>query len=234
MKHYYGPNNKGRDFVVGDLHGCYTVLMAHLEKVGFNPKTDRLFSCGDLIDRGKENHKILKLLEEPWFKAVGGNHEDMMFEGLLTHGDYSRHWQKGPGKWARREYYDGGIPFHELTAYVRKIELDMPLAIEIEHANGKRYGIVHATVPHFNWERVSELPEIALWDRSVLYSGTDQNVDGIDYVFHGHTFIGTERPLMIGNRVYLDTSVWATKKLHVHEIGTEETLKETLLERFST
>lgn len=230
----YGPNENGRDFVVGDLHGCYTVLMEHLEKVGFNPETDRLFSCGDLVDRGKENHKILKLTDEPWFIPVAGNHEAMMFEGMLSYGDWPRHWQKNQGKWARREYYGGGMPFDELKDFIRQLDKKIPLAIELDHTNGKRYGIVHAAVPGYKWENVATNPEFAIWDRHILYSGDERHVEGVDYVFHGHTFIGTAQPLIIGNRVYLDTSVWETKALHIHEIGTEDQLDPNLIRRYTS
>lgn len=49
-------------YVVGDLHGCYDLLMAELEKVEFNKETDLLISVGDLIDRGKQNLECLQLL----------------------------------------------------------------------------------------------------------------------------------------------------------------------------
>ncbi len=42
-------------FVVGDLHGCYTLLMNELDKVSFDPARDLLISVGDLVDRGAEN-----------------------------------------------------------------------------------------------------------------------------------------------------------------------------------
>jgi serine/threonine protein phosphatase 1 len=41
----------GRDFVLGDLHGTTDLLRLLMEHVAFDPKKDRLFSVGDLIDR---------------------------------------------------------------------------------------------------------------------------------------------------------------------------------------
>ncbi len=46
------PNRRGRDFVVGDLHGYLGALQDALARAGFDPGCDRLFSTGDLIDRG--------------------------------------------------------------------------------------------------------------------------------------------------------------------------------------
>jgi serine/threonine protein phosphatase 1 len=73
-------NSRGKDYVVGDLHGCYDLLQRVLDEVSFNKTHDRLFSVGDLIDRGPDSLKCLELLAELWFYAVKGNHEDMMLE----------------------------------------------------------------------------------------------------------------------------------------------------------
>ena len=48
----FAQNTVGRDFAVGDIHGCFTELQRGLEAIGFDPSTDRLFSVGDLVDRG--------------------------------------------------------------------------------------------------------------------------------------------------------------------------------------
>jgi hypothetical protein len=78
------PTNKtGRDFVLGDLHGTTDLLRALMEYVAFDPDKDRIFSVGDLIDRGEDSPGGLALLLEPWFHAVLGNHEDMMMDYLL-------------------------------------------------------------------------------------------------------------------------------------------------------
>jgi serine/threonine protein phosphatase 1 len=71
-------NTVGKDYFVGDIHGCYEQLMEALVKIKFNPDVDRLISVGDLVDRGADSVKCLNLLKEPWFHAVSGNHEDMM------------------------------------------------------------------------------------------------------------------------------------------------------------
>jgi hypothetical protein len=45
-------NTAGRDFVCGDIHGCFDELDAALAKLQFDPAVDRLISVGDLVDRG--------------------------------------------------------------------------------------------------------------------------------------------------------------------------------------
>jgi serine/threonine protein phosphatase 1 len=71
-------NSLGRDFIVGDIHGCYSLLQEALVKIGFDVRADRLFCTGDLVDRGPEPVECLELLEQPWFYAVVGNHERML------------------------------------------------------------------------------------------------------------------------------------------------------------
>lgn len=75
-------NSKGNDFVVGDLHGCRYLLDILLDTAGFDPTHDRLFSTGDLVDRGPDSPECLSLLQEPWFHPVLGNHELMLIHYL--------------------------------------------------------------------------------------------------------------------------------------------------------
>lgn len=67
-----GKNAKGRDFVVGDLHGCVPALHAQLQRMGFDKNHDRLICTGDLVDRGPQSPEALALLGEPWFFAEIG------------------------------------------------------------------------------------------------------------------------------------------------------------------
>ena len=45
-------NESGRDFVVGDVHGCFRTLEHALGALTFDPNLDRLFGVGDLVNRG--------------------------------------------------------------------------------------------------------------------------------------------------------------------------------------
>lgn len=78
-------NTQGTDYVMGDLHGCYSLLQAALDTVNFDPARDRLFSVGDLVDRGPDSLKCLQLLKQPWFYAVLGNHERMLMDFFVDY-----------------------------------------------------------------------------------------------------------------------------------------------------
>jgi len=75
-------NLQGRDFIVGDLHGHPDALRALMDHVGFDDDADRLFSVGDLVDRGPNSAGALDLLEAPWFYPVLGNHDAMLLATL--------------------------------------------------------------------------------------------------------------------------------------------------------
>lgn len=100
--HRIPENSRGRDLVVGDLHGHRRLFEQALDRLSFDPSCDRVLSVGDLIDRGPESLATLALLEEPWFHAVLGNHELMLLNYLGYYGSrlHSRKsYACGPGEW---------------------------------------------------------------------------------------------------------------------------------------
>lgn len=80
MIKYFARNVQGRDFVVGDIHGAFDLVLRAMEQAKFDPAIDRLFSVGDLIDRGNGSHRCVKLLAQPYVHVVRGNHEDMLID----------------------------------------------------------------------------------------------------------------------------------------------------------
>ena len=96
IEHY--QHEKGRLFVVGDIHGCYDELMQGLEQVNFDFQNDLLIAVGDLVDRGSDSLKCLNLIDEPWFKAILGNHEEMC---VLSYGGRSRYSRDACTAWWR-------------------------------------------------------------------------------------------------------------------------------------
>jgi bis(5'-nucleosyl)-tetraphosphatase (symmetrical) len=64
-----------RTLLIGDIHGCYDELILLIEKLDYNPKTDRLILLGDLINKGPYPFKVLKFAKENNLEVIKGNHE---------------------------------------------------------------------------------------------------------------------------------------------------------------
>lgn len=198
-------NTVGKDYFVGDIHGCYEQLMEALVKIKFNPDVDRLISVGDLVDRGPDSVKCLNLLKEPWFHAVSGNHEDMMIKSFRREWPTHNYIQNG-GKWFFH------LPYEEQEQLVLLADTKMPLVIEVETDIGT-IGVIHANAPD-DWQKYHQLNddedffddalvEDTIWGRRRIYGSQDGRVNGIDYVVVGHTPV--EDVTVLENIVYIDT-----------------------------
>lgn len=185
-------NKRGRDFIVGDLHGAHDTLAAALARVQFNAATDRLFMTGDLIDRGARSLDSLQLLAQPWVYSIRGNHEQMFLD-LYEEGPVPEEIlpflcsRNGMGWWV------------DVTPAQREAFLEawavLPYAFELETSRGK-VGIIHAEVPpQMSWPQFvaaleAQNPEVmksCLWGRTRVKLGDMSGVAGIDRVYSGHT-----------------------------------------------
>ena len=198
-------NTVGKDYFVGDIHGCYEQLMEALVKIKFNPDVDRLISVGDLVDRGPDSVKCLNLLKEPWFHAVSGNHEDMMIKSFRREWPTHNYIQNG-GKWFFH------LPYEEQEQLVLLADTKMPLVIEVETDIGT-IGVIHANAPD-DWQKYQQLNddedffddalvEDTIWGRRRIYGNQSGRVKGIDYVVVGHTPV--KDVTVLDNIVYIDT-----------------------------
>ena len=215
----FARNQAGRDFVVGDIHGMFPALRDLLALAGFDGGCDRLFSVGDLIDRGPDSREAFDWLAKPWFHSVRGNHEQL----LLDSDDPST-----LDLWIR---YNGGGWWIECGRVEREAFREacaaLPIALEIDASLG-RVGVVHADAPRSNsWTNfVADLEacderavEHALWSRERISAGSSGWVSGVDLVLCGHTPV--TRIVAAGNVRFIDTGA-----VYTHYSGAHLTMVE--------
>lgn len=145
--HRYPRNDSGRDFVVGDLHGCFAQLRTELEARHFDPQRDRLFAVGDLVDRGPQSDSVLETVEQYGIKSVKGNHEDVIVRWHA--GEEQALSLLGNGADWLLDRADERDWVKAIAAYMASL----PYLIEIETEHGL-VGIVHADSPVSDWNRL--------------------------------------------------------------------------------
>ena len=211
--HRFKLNTRGRDYVVGDIHGAFNHLLSELTTIGFNFDNDRLFSVGDLINKGEDSHLAQEWLHSDWFYSVRGNHEDHFISEFAktTNTGLVNIRNKG-GTWFLQLTYDKQ---QEFINTLKK----MPIAIEVETNTGL-IGILHGSVPVGDWEdlnkelKVSNSVRTTVWEREEIdnhfKSKKDSSikfepkkVKNIDQIYLGHTPVN--KPVKIKNRNYIDT-----------------------------
>lgn len=205
----HAPNAIGRDFVVGDIHGTYSVVAAALNGVRFDFAHDRLFSVGDLVDRGPEPLRALAFMRNPSIHPICGNHEDMFLEAYADTDepdeDALRFWTSRNGM----SWFMDVDPATRLE-FIRAFRA-LPIAMEIETARGT-VGLVHGEVPHgMDWATFvagveagdKRIVKSALWGRTRIEHRNDSGVRGVDRIFCGHSIVGS--PTQLGNVYFIDS-----------------------------
>jgi serine/threonine protein phosphatase 1 len=222
----FAANTAGRDFAVGDIHGHFTRLQATLDVAGFDPAVDRLFSVGDLVDRGPECRDVLDWLNRPWFHPVRGNHDDYVVRFDTCDVD---NWVYNGGSWF------AGMNFDEQREFQVQFN-ELPIAIEVETPGGL-VGIVHADCVFSDWDAMKEelenpesnkrlrlVQNTCMWSRSRVENRDMTPVAGVRAVVVGHTPLAM--PMVLGNVHHIDTGGWMPDRGHftLLNLSTLETL----------
>lgn len=216
----FDKNTAGRDFVVGDIHGCFAMLAETLDNVSFDRTKDRLFSVGDLVDRGPSSELALDWLAMPWFHAVRGNHEQMAI-GVAAGRHDTVNYHRNGGAW----FLD--LPDAAKLAYAEVFD-SLPYFIEVQTDAG-RVGIVHAEITGGSWDafveafvnagsnnKRRELEEKVLWGRERIRAGLPIKINGLHAMYVGHTPV--KEATTLGNVHYIDTGAVFGRYLTLVEI----------------
>ncbi len=188
-------NTIGQDYVVGDLHGCKRMFDRLLAHVCFDPTRDRIFSVGDLVDRGPDSIACLALLKEPWFFPVVGNHDAMLIASIEKETGNARQELYG-NAFVSNKGWEWAIGFtpEQVKEYLPLLQA-MPLVRVVGKGTPGRFQVVHA-------ERVDEKSGTALTD-DILDAG---NANDLDYV---HYIVGFD-----GDGDWRDQLLWGRSLRH--------------------
>jgi serine/threonine protein phosphatase 1 len=215
---------RGRLYVIGDIHGRADLLDGVIERIRLDlaarSTSDALtVTLGDYVDRGPDSRGVLdRLSRNPFptdYLALKGNHEELMTT-FLDDSSIADHWRRCGGLETLHSY---GVPvnflmrgrdyeiaaetFHQaLPASHRDFLASLRMSLTIG-----RYFLCHAGVrPGVPLRRQSE--EDLLWIREPFLDST-ANFGKI--VVHGHT--PAEQPEVLPNRINLDTGAYMTGRL---------------------
>jgi len=237
---YHDLNGKGRDFIVGDLHGCRTMLDELLNHVAFDPSKDRLFSTGDLVDRGPDSVACLELLKKPWFFAVLGNHDAMLMAWILGNRKDKRAKQyeyafthNSGWEWAGRftranEFF----PLFQQVPLVRVVGADTPHRFNLVHA--ELYDETVGAWSDTDLDCPDETPwgeshwivgfdgqgtwvDHVLWGRNLHFAqreNAEVDTEGLSTTYCGHTITPPkdDRVFRFGSHVFLDGGAFAAPR----------------------
>ena len=78
-------------YAIGDIQGCYYAFQDLLEKISFNPVTDKLWLVGDMVNRGSGSLEVLRWCyqHQENIRVVLGNHD--LHALVVAHGMKSPH-----------------------------------------------------------------------------------------------------------------------------------------------
>lgn len=183
-------------WVVGDIHGCFSMLMKRLRECRFDPQQDLLVSVGDLIDRGPDSLGCLALLRESWMTAVRGNHEQMALDARAS--SQSTLWLMNGGDWFTRLTAEHAAQAEALFILCQR--LPWILEVRCRHST---HVIAHADYPAstYQWQKKVDLHQV-LWSRERLINKRG-GISGADHFWFGHTPL--RRRMDFANVHYIDT-----------------------------
>jgi serine/threonine protein phosphatase 1 len=237
--------NKGKRYVIGDLHGSYRAFKDLLDKVNFDYENDKLISLGDIVDGWSETKECLDLMMIiKNLVFIRGNHDDMAInyynDTLDTVRDEYKVWITNGGDSTKRSLGDRESVDRK---YVDFLETSVLYHVEDKGTDSQKL-FVHAGVPMACckvWgedNNITDLDRVGkynfLWDRDMakdLYiNAKNPNFtwgNEFEKIYIGHTPTTKfndfyRKPQYWGNVWLMDTCSAFTGKVSIMDIDTEE------------
>ena len=214
-------------YAIGDVHGQITQLDELLTQLPLIPE-DRLVFLGDYIDRGEDSRAVVERLleikaERPNTVFLRGNHEELLMNALSeangdgidanVHGELEVPekillWFQNGGYDTLRSYAPDGLTpevIAEWQTLIPETHLEFFGETKREFVTDT-YHFVHAGIalPGQIWDGMEYGLDDRLWIREPFLSSSEE-YEGRIVVF-GHTPQRTGRPLVLKNKIGLDTA----------------------------
>lgn len=198
-----------RRFAIGDIHGCYTALLALDTQLGFGPQ-DEIVTLGDHVDRGPDSRLVIEhlmaLAQRTTLIPLLGNHEIMMLEARMG-GDNLQNWLESGGSNTLDSYRAKNLTaipadhwrFIEACRPFHETECDF-----FVHANADpEMPLANQSLDMLCWETFNNPPPHCSGHRLIC----------------GHTQQRSGKPLNLGHAVCIDTLAYGGGWLTCLEVG---------------
>ena len=208
-------------YCVSDIHAEYGLFLKLLDEISFSEK-DRMIVCGDIIDKGPDSVKLLKLISKmPNVQTVIGNHEYTflkLYSGLMRESpqDFDYVLKK------LQEYFqsDGQLLDWETVDWLETrpyfIEEDNFICVHAGvplDCNGKALPIDKASREQLVYDRNFKNPNLEVKDSKCIFFGHTPT----SYLLNGESKIIAylrrgapegSRSISDYYKIHLDTGTW--------------------------
>ena len=202
--------------VIGDIHGCYYTLTELVEKINDKYPSIKIYSVGDLVDRGNFSYEVIEFVKSQNIRFTPGNHDYMFCYFIRQPGSQMAN------VWLYNGYEKTLASYNrhndEVSAHLDLI-MQVPLFLNlkdcfISHAGISKY--YESILPEYFQSDLSILGNIIRNDleksESILWTrGELLNIGKLQVV--GHTRREKVEFKKKNNVVYIDTSVYLMNKL---------------------
>ena len=207
---------KGRVFVLGDIHGAYRALRQCFQRSGFDYESDHLICLGDVSDGWPETKaSIDELLRVRNLTYILGNHDWWTIQWMLT-GRVEELWFSQGGK-ATIDSYGKEIPPHHL------VFLSTATLYHLHNNKLFVHAGIHPSIPLEEQGR-----DVFLWDRTLAslaleaYPSAGRKISTYDEIYIGHTPIPYPHPVNSLGVWLMDTGAGWSGVLSMMDIDTKE------------
>lgn len=214
-------NQKGKIFVIADLHGNFDILKAVISKLAPN---DKLIILGDTVDKGKKSEdviygliKLKKLQALPEVTVLCGDHEDFCLKTIAAMDLIAREFARAPTSTDAQTFFNARIKsskeimlhVHNYGVWIVNLFYDEILQKKITLSNG---AVVYGDSSKIKAikEFIESLPHIITLDGDDPMNGVHANMPVSDTELKNR--IAESKELTLEEIIQ---AMWARDKGHI-------------------